>query len=184
MRRVFRRGARLIRRREVKVVECKCAYLLEQARISLPIFEIGFRNIDLRYARASLPQEDEPIGFRIWQRGENNSLYHTKHGAVRSDAERERQQGNEREAGIAGQRTETVTEILDKGRPFERFRGGETVQPFLRHHIVPFDAKESNLDDSVMSICAVVEPEYCGLQSQSAGSATYLRRAITRLVDC
>jgi hypothetical protein len=56
-------------------------------------------------------------------------------------------QRHQREAGIARQRTETVTKILDQS-PFERLQGGGKAQSFLKHHVVPFDAKESNLDDS------------------------------------
>src|ERR1700758_1895873 len=69
--------------------------------------------------------------------GENDSLQHTEHGAVRSDAERERKQCDNREAGIADQRTDTITNILEQC-PFQRLRCGGVVRPFLRLHIVPF----------------------------------------------
>ena len=57
----------------------------------------------LRIARRRLSQRDEPIGFDVRQRPQQNAVHHAEDGRRRADAESQRQDRDERERPLARQ---------------------------------------------------------------------------------
>ena len=64
--------------------------------------------------RRVLPDHDELFGIFIGQRPKQNGINDAEDGAVRADAERQRQYRNRGESRIFRQHPEAVTHILSK----------------------------------------------------------------------
>src|SRR6476620_4877148 len=64
--------------------------------------------------RRLFAQRDEPMGFRIWQRTQEHRVDEAEDRGVRSDAEREREHGDRREARALPKRAQRVSSVLQR----------------------------------------------------------------------
>ena len=65
-------------------------------------------------SRAAVEQHDQPIGIVIRQRPQQHAVDDGEDGGVGADAERERQHGDEREAGLPAQHARGVAKVLQR----------------------------------------------------------------------
>ena len=72
--------------------------MLKNSVVSLPIEIIGQRDGEVLARAGRFVQDHDAIGIRIRQRLEKDGVDDTKGGGVRTDAERKRQDSNERES--------------------------------------------------------------------------------------
>ena len=80
--------------------------------VALPIDIIGKRNGNLRLVRVGLGDDHDPIRFRIGQRLEQDRVDHAENRGVRADPERERENGDEGEAGRLQQLPDGISDLL------------------------------------------------------------------------
>ena len=94
----------------------------EDAVLALPIEKISRRRRVLREPEMGLlvPHHHELVRVLERQRAQQDGIDHAEDRGVRSDPERERGDRHNREAGVLGQRPQTVADILQKlGRPHQ-----------------------------------------------------------------
>ena len=65
-------------------------------------------------SRRSVPETDELVGVRIWQRLEKNSLDHGEDGSVGADTDREREHGDHGESRCSDQLSNDLTELAHR----------------------------------------------------------------------
>jgi len=57
-------------------------------------------------------QYDQLFTLRVRQWFQQNAIHHTKESCVRANTQRQRQQCDQREAGVLAQHTNSITEVL------------------------------------------------------------------------
>ena len=79
-----------------------------------PVREVGERGGHLKppALRDGLPHLHQSAGLLERKRAEQQRIDHAEDGAVGADAERERDDGDQREAGILQQRAQAVAQVL------------------------------------------------------------------------
>ena len=75
-------------------------------------------------------EEHQPIRVGIGQRPEQRRVDHREDGDVGADAERQREDGGERESRLADEQPQGVTDVMERTwRPLRRGRAGEVGVP-------------------------------------------------------
>src|SRR5262245_33210816 len=65
-----------------------------------------------RAAGAVVPNRREPVGMRKWERLEQNRIHRAEDRRAGADAQTERQRGDQREAGILQQHSQSKSQVL------------------------------------------------------------------------
>ena len=92
--------------------------MLEMGAIAgAEILEIEWVERELREGVAVEENADDGVGLREWQRPQEDAFDNAEDGAGGSDAEGERQQDDDREAGRGAQRCEVNTSGRQRGFP-------------------------------------------------------------------
>ncbi len=89
-------------------------HLFEGLTLLLPVEEIRRRRpfaLDPVF-QIRLPYQHQAIGVRIWQRPEHHRVDDAEDGSVRSDAQRQDQQGHDGEAGNFAQGAQRVAQVF------------------------------------------------------------------------
>ncbi len=84
----------------------------ERLIVLLPVEKVWIGDRAVLKVWLALVQHDELLGMRIGKRIEQDTVDHRKERSVRADAERERQDGDRREAGAFAQRANGESNIL------------------------------------------------------------------------
>ena len=97
---LLRRGSRRAHREERRV--------LDRRRLRLAVDVVGNRHARLRQAhqRIGVPDEHQPVGVRVRQRPQQHLVEQAENRGVGADAERQRQDGDQREDRLLAERTE------------------------------------------------------------------------------
>ena len=96
-----------------RVAPCR-RHGLEDVAILLPVEEVGGRDAVVAAAGDLLPDLENPIGLGIGERLEQRAVHEAEDGAGRANAERQRQDGDGREARAASEVAEPVAHVLPK----------------------------------------------------------------------
>src|SRR5207248_5639462 len=70
------------------------------------------RDVEARAVCAEIPDHRHLFSVRIWQRLEQNRIHRTEDSSAGADAERQREDGNQSEAGLLQQHSYAITQVL------------------------------------------------------------------------
>jgi hypothetical protein len=83
---------------------------LDRRGLAFPVLEVDVRggavHRFLRRALRRLPYRQQPIGFGVWQRLQQNAVDHAEDGGGRADTQCQRHDGDERERSLPQQRAD------------------------------------------------------------------------------
>src|SRR6516225_3372617 len=105
--------------REVVGRAVKCRHVLEDLVLSPPLDVVRITNGPRPSeppCRVGLPESDQTPGVLVGERFEKNGVSYAEHRCVGADPERESQHRDGSEAGVLGQHTQAITQILEKCR--------------------------------------------------------------------
>src|ERR1700683_213690 len=101
---------------QVSVPPTVCCDVIEDVVLLLPIEKICRRDFVSVEADTwhTLPKSDESGGLRELQRPKHQRVHHAENIRVRTDAQREREDGNSSKAGALAQHSQSETDILEQ----------------------------------------------------------------------
>src|ERR1041385_149488 len=105
---------RLAVTRERQRGSAECDHIFEDGVLLFPVEEVGRCATPAAVRWYVLPQGDETIGLPVRQRVEQDRIHDAEDRGVRTDAKRERDDGNRRHEGMLPQHPNTVFQILEE----------------------------------------------------------------------
>src|SRR5262245_15289458 len=106
---------RLATARQVKAAPAIYTDMFKDFLLRTPVGEVGIGNQHYPEIWPVLAHPNQSLGYRVRQRAQQHGIHYTEDRRVRADAERQRGDGNQGEAGLLHQHSRAVAQVLPQG---------------------------------------------------------------------